>query len=485
MKEKIFCDYHPTQAAQWGCSKCAGHFCGSCITKRAKGYPLVNEFIYLCPKCYRPAAHIGVANLIDPFWTRLHKMFLYPFALHSILLILAASLLGVFFNGPGIFNWTARFILFAVMVKYSFEALRATASGNLRAPKITSETITDNSHMVWKQLVLFFLMGVAVVWVAAQMGALIGILFGVFLFLCLPAIVILLVSTESIIAALNPMIFVPLIIRIGWGYLLMYFFLLLLAGAPAALAYYIIAYIPPVLQLFLVGVAKYYYTIITYHLMGYVILQYHEEIGYEVDFEAFQDPSVQTAAVEESMEKTILKEANLMIQDGKLDEAIDAIQKHAAMNGLTDLELSERYFKLLRMKKRGKELLAHSEPHLELLAKEGMKSRAVDLYLMVMSKKPDFIPGAETLFKLGGWLNETGKSKQAVAALGRLGKEYPDNPLTPKAYFRAAQIVHDRYMNPERAGKMLTALLNKYPDHEIAPKVKKYLTYIQGREGAI
>jgi len=41
----------------------------------------------------------------------------------------------------------------------------------------------------------------------------------------IPAMIIIFVTTESLINAINPMLFIPLAIRIGWGYLLMYFFL--------------------------------------------------------------------------------------------------------------------------------------------------------------------------------------------------------------------------------------------------------------------
>jgi TolA-binding protein len=51
--------------------------------------------------------------------------------------------------------------------------------------------------------------------------------------------------------------------------------------------------------------------------------------------------------------------------------------------------------------------------------------------------------------------------------------------MIPKSYLRAAQVFNDRLMNPDRARKILSGLLNKYPDHEIAPQVKNYLASIQ------
>jgi hypothetical protein len=60
--------------------------------------------------------------------------------------------------------------------------------------------------------------------------------------------------------------------------------------APYALAPYITGFLPGVLQAFLFITAKSYYTIVSYNLMGYVMLQYHETIGFHtVDYEDFRD----------------------------------------------------------------------------------------------------------------------------------------------------------------------------------------------------
>ena len=105
-----------------------------------------------------------------------------------------------------------------------------------------------------------------------------------------PSMIILLVTTGSLFHAINPVVFVGLAFRIGWAYFLMNFFLILLGSAPAYLAQYVIRFLPPDLHLMLFGFAKSFYTIVSYHLMGYVILQYHEKIGYKVDYEDFSDP---------------------------------------------------------------------------------------------------------------------------------------------------------------------------------------------------
>ncbi|MEX1327577.1 MAG: tetratricopeptide repeat protein [Desulfobacterales bacterium] len=79
---------------------------------------------------------------------------------------------------------------------------------------------------------------------------------------------------------------------------------------------------------------------------------------------------------------------------------------------------------------------------------------------------------------MAGWLNETGKTKAAVAVYNLIVKSYPENSLVPKAYSRIAQIFSDRVMNTEKAKKVLSVIKTKYPDHDIMPHVDNFLARI-------
>jgi TolA-binding protein len=127
------------------------------------------------------------------------------------------------------------------------------------------------------------------------------------------------------------------------------------------------------------------------------------------------------------------------------------------------------------MRKRSAELLEHAVRHLDILTAENQKSNAIAVFTECRTADTSFMPTASALFKLASWLNETGKTKAAVAVYNTLAKSYPDNPLVPKAYFRIAQIFHDRLMNKEQAKKALGLLLQKYPNHDIIPQAESFL----------
>ena len=154
------CAFHPTRTAHWSCSKCNKVFCAECIIKRDKGGYHQEEFLHLCPECNIPAKWVGVANIIDPFWHRLPRIFTYPFSFRALILMIVLSVASLIFSAPGLVNSLIRFAIWGAMLKYSFAALKATTGGDLQSPEVNTETILSNFDQVFKQLGLYLFVGV-------------------------------------------------------------------------------------------------------------------------------------------------------------------------------------------------------------------------------------------------------------------------------------------------------------------------------------
>jgi tetratricopeptide (TPR) repeat protein len=123
-------------------------------------------------------------------------------------------------------------------------------------------------------------------------------------------------------------------------------------------------------------------------------------------------------------------------------------------------------------------MLEHGIIHLEFLLRNNQNQKAFEVYSQCLLKDPAFSPPPLILFRLGKWMVEDGKIKEAIGAYNQIVKVYPNDPLVPKAYFRAAQIFHNRLLNPSRSKKILNSLIKKYPNHEIIPQVKAYLGHL-------
>jgi tetratricopeptide (TPR) repeat protein len=473
---KTVCDYHPTRPARWNCPKCQANYCSDCVTKRVQEQYGQQKTFHMCPKCNQLAKSLGVGNTIAPFWNRLPKFFTYPLNARPLTLIIVISLVRILSCKLCFFALLMPIIIWGILLKYSYAVLKNTARGDLSPPKLNSQTISDDFHQVFKQIGLFIMVGVVFFWLTKAAGIYIALLFLAFAILSVPAMIIILVTTNSFVAALNPMLFAGMAWRIGWGYLLMYFLLGLLGSAPAVLGQYVIQHLPAGLHLFLLSIAESFFTIASYNMMGYVIFQYHEEIGYEVD-DVSDDLSTETGKSEHDASDGILNQVNILIKDGKIDNAISLIQ-YETEGVITELNLSERYYNLLKISQRTAEMIAHGKVHLDLLAEKNEKDKVCDIYTECISKDPQFTPGPSTLFKTASWLNETGNTSSAINAYNRFIKANAGSPLIPKAYFLASKLICEKLKKPKKAVGVLKGLIKAYPDHDITPYARDYLEKI-------
>ena len=192
------------------------------------------ESCYFCPICNVEAEQLDIGNIIEPFWQRLPKFFCYPLQLQPMILMTTVSVLAVLDSESFIAGLCALFgIIFNI--KYGYSILTSTARGSLKAPRILGEPFSSGVSQV-AQLYLLFLVLVTLRGVALHYaGPLGGTLYTLAVFPLLPAMIMILVATNSVIVALNPMVVLPIMVRIGYHYLLMLLFLLLLPMAPASL----------------------------------------------------------------------------------------------------------------------------------------------------------------------------------------------------------------------------------------------------------
>ena len=476
--DELKCKYHPTQGAHWICNECHSEFCNDCAKERIKTVNGIQTGkMHICPDCNMELDWVGAAGLIEPFWTRLTKIFLYPFSYNPLILSLILTLITSFLFWIPFVNLVA----YAVLIKYSFSILNTTMHGNLNPPGIDTLFTTEDFGPVIKQWFMFAAIGILGAGIFFKLGLIAGVVYIIVISYSLPSMIMLLVTSESLGHALNPVMFLGFTVKIGRGYLLMWLFLVLLLSAPSALGYYIMKYLPGFSQKFLISFGENLYTFITYHLMGYVILQYHENIGHEIDYEDFQEKGSEKR--QESSQKTntqadeqqeITHQAQLLTSEGKLKEAADYIKSATKDCGIISIVLLERYYNLLKATKQNKQMVVQGKDYLHKLIKKNNKEKACQVFIECVSLDKQFKPMSEDLLKAGAWLNRSGKIKASINAYSRLIRFYPDNPLVPKTYFILAQIYNEKVKNKAQAKKIINLLIKKFPDHNIISHAKAY-----------
>lgn len=470
---KINCSFHPSTPAHFHCQSCDATFCASCIEIRENLRFRGDSKDYFCPTCNLPATPVGIGNLIEPFWARLPKFFSYPAQLHPLLVILILSFAATVFTAS-IF---LQLLFFVISTKYAYAILIETAKGSLQPPKLTFELFNKDVEQVFKQYVVFFLIGGAATFLVQYVGLVGLVIFMIFTTIYMPAILMVLVASNSVLAALNPMIFVPVVNRIGARYFLMYVFLILLPVAPAALLNYLPAMLPLAVHVFMQSFFQHYYTFLTYSLMGYVLLQYHEEIGYAVDYEFFVEKSLPKEAVKQlSPAQKLLNHVGILVKSGKNEEAIEAIlQKTQGKFSKEEADFSEKFLTLLRICQREKGVAKHAPVHLDMLVELNRKEKAIGLYEELFVGSSKIQPSEKAVLKLAEWFRDRKEYQKSVNCYVGFINKNPKHPLLPDAYFALMRLLHEHVGNTAKAIKLAEALVNNFPDHVLTPKVKTYM----------
>lgn len=468
------CITHPTVSAQWICPKCDSAYCGSCVSKRAAGV-LGKEIKHFCPKCNVEADWVGVAGLIPPFWQRLHRFFVYPLYSGPLSFLIVLSVVVQFVGQLPMVGWLISFLCWALSLKYAFEILKATGRGKLVPPKVDIEVLTTNFGQVFQQTLIIIVLiaaGFLLLSVTNTPGVLLPYI--VFVLFFFPSIIILQVATGSIVQALNPVAFVGLAWRIGAGYLGMYFFLILVFAAPAVAQSYLLPIVPEKAYPLVFFFAQQYYMFVMYHLMGYVLLQYHNEIGYEVSYQDFEDVTSDSSEATPAISPDLLR-IELLIQEGKLDEALSILRGKANVGELADVALAGKYYGLLKLRELHADMLAFSSYYLRRLLQEDKGQEAARIYQECLELDGGYMPGPEIVVQLGEALEERGYTREALLLYDSMIKRHNGHESLPEMYFRAALIFNERLTQPEKARKLLHLLQQRYPGHPIQERVENYL----------
>lgn len=467
-----FCTNHPKIPAYWKCNSCDVLLCPDCVEERQVGTYQQSITVHCCTKCTMPAESLGAADKLKPFWKRPLQLLIYPFTLWPLLINLVLCAVSLVSTKFSLLGQLLNFLIWITWLTYSFAAMKATANGVLSAPKPDKNTLLRDIHQLLIQPGIFLAIVAAASWFQGILGIVVFTLVAMAAFLYTPAIIIRIVVTNNILEAVHYTGVIELKKKIGQGYVLMYLFLLLLGCLPTVIVWLAIMYSPINMELFFLFFAHNLYMLTAYHLLGYVILQYSDTLGYKGDSAALRDSGKDSGTAE------TVQTVDILTEQGDLDAALAMIEEETQGENITDVELSERYYQLLKSKAELERMQAYSLLHLSLLVKTAEKSRACGFYMDCVSEDSGFMPDENILFKMGLWLTEAGKFETAIEAYGKILNVYPECSLIPMVYFRSAQLLCERFDDTGKTREILDYLIDTYPHHEIMPYVKQYLTRI-------
>lgn len=414
---------------------------------------------------------------VSPFWLRLPRFFTYP--LHGQPLLYMALLAGCSLLVPALpvpYPFDLLIVhagIWLAFIRYAYRVLEQTALGRLTPDQHQAADDSQRNSLPYKQFGVFLAMGVGV-GLVSTLGRFPMFLAESFANLAMPASIMILAMTGSAGAALNPLGQLGVMRSIGLPYLGLCGFLFLLSFGGPQLLMVLGPILPEWLILPCVNFVLMYFTLIMFNLMGYVLYQYHQELGYTVavPFEAAQPASVNESA-------TLRDEAGeviaALVTDGKLDQALEAAYEQQRQDPEND-QAQERYIKLLLLANKRERFLSQGRQVISRRLRRGRGETALDAYQRCAAVDPGFEPedGGEVLP-----LAEVARKRRdyagALALVKSFDRRYPQHRDIPAVYFFSAQVLCEHYRQDAAAQKLLQVLLLRYPEHPLRPEVERYL----------
>ncbi len=405
-------------------------------------------------------------DVIEPFWTRLRQIAAYPLRGDALLTIGVLTLCHLVRYLP--FGWLLDIFVWIALYKYACECLRATANGRLDPP-VLSTTVDDS--VGWDMIKLQAFIVIIAVLGFFLLPAPLAITLALVLAFAQPAASMSLAMDGSLGHALNPGTWFALIGRLGGAY----FAVVLLSFVFVASAGNLTALLDPVMPAFIARIANdfvsHYVVIASFHLMGYLIWQYHDELGYEPEIEVPLERPLDGDA-------RLLAGVEQLVRDGDPDAALGQVREELRSRGGTP-ELHVRYRKLLALGGHREESLRHGHEWLQILLAQEDGKRALDLVRECIALDPAFRPPADAINGLAERAAKSGHSQLAVGLLSNFHRNHPKHKDLPANYLLAAKLLAERLGRDAEARKLTAFLLQGIPQHPLREEIASYDRFLE------
>jgi len=406
---------------------------------------------------------------IVPFWQRLSDITLYPAkpaALITIGVLALARLLGML---PGLVGWLLDLLVTVALYRFAFEVLRATANGRMEPPEGMGETDQSSGWLaIWLQLI-FIIAGVLLIVLLGW----IGLALCVVMLVGYPGAVMSLAIDQNLGHALNPGTWMQIMTRLGWPYFVAFGLILVIFISAGNAQAWLAKLLPLAVGLPVFHFISGYALIATFHLMGYLIWQYQDELGFSPN----EVPALKQQGSTDP-DQYILDEAAQMVRDGETDMATEALQAHLRERGGTEA-VHTQYRKLVRLKGDKNELIRHGKEWLPMLLAQEREKTAVELCRELAELDPTFmIADAESNARLAQRAAALGHAQLALRLINGFHKRHPKSADIPAMYLLAARLLSERMGKDAEAKSLLTQIRGAYPDHALTPQIDALMKLI-------
>jgi hypothetical protein len=230
--------------------------------------------------------------------------------------------------------------------------------------------------------------------------------------------------------------------------------------------------LPPVLSDVVFHFIANYVIVATFHLMGYLIYQYHEEVGYEP---AATAPTLARIA---DPDQALLDEAAQLVRDGEPEAAADALRAEIRGRGGSEA-VHAQYRKILGVLGRRDEQLKHDREWIGVLLAQDKDRRAVDVARECLDMDPAFeLANPDDAARVAQKAVDVGATQVALKLLSAFIKSNPKHRDVPRNALLAARVLAERMGKDDVARKLLDQVTERFPNDALAPEIQAYRTFL-------
>jgi tetratricopeptide (TPR) repeat protein len=392
------------------------------------------------------SARLNPKSPVPPFWQQLDRFVRYPLQETGLAALAGLTVARLVMLLPWPLSPLLNLVVWAGLYAYAAEVLRRSANGELEPPEVSLHGESEGRAMVLLQ-VLFLL---AALLVQYFLGPLAAAATAMLLAFALPGATMSLAMDGNLGHALNPATWLAIAGRIGASYLMM---VLLMIGLGVAQAYSgaVISRLPWLLGVLATYAVITYCVLVAFHAMGYLIYQFHDELGHVVE------APVRRRTPSGDPDQQLIDEAEELIEAGDATSAEKLLAAEIARLGGTPA--SHALYRRL-LKQRGDNAAAdrHARDYLAALMAQGREKEALDLARDCLALDPAFtLAQPDFVRPLARRAAQLQQSQLALALLKDFPARHPRHPDLAANVLLTAGLLFDKLGQVEAARALLEA----------------------------
>lgn len=444
------CSYHARKSTSWVCEGCNKPYCTQCVPGGEDNFKAGQP---RCPLCSQRLDWRGDGLPRLPFWQRSREILGYPLKLPALWLLLAFALANVMLSNM----ITALFFLFVstLLSVYAMLVIADVAGDNWEPPS-PMDGISEGG-LLFRQLGLMFVLFVGpFLFASSSMVLALGLLaLAAFI---LPAALMLLAVSGSLLMALNPLRWLQLVVTVGASYLLLWLAVMAVTAAPALLES---GNAMPAL-VFVGAFFSAYTTLVAAAMMGALLNEKARDLGLARDEDRGRSLPEEDYEIAE-----VLGAAHIYAQEGRLEEALKVVNRGLASAPLHQ-ELNWRRLRLLKLLDKDGPWFEHLARFVRQQLGSGNAGTAVQIWLESCQQQSGlrFEDDPALCLSLSRALFERGRIREAQQLLVNLHQRAPQFKGLGEAYMLLARLYLEQG-STETANRLVSFVKKHFPsDHQ-------------------